>query len=67
MENKVIHNLRAVNGDKSLFRHWHLKFTTAFGPIRSSCEEIAHKLVKEIDLGKQTEKIVTRLQADNGD
>ena len=29
MENKVIQNLRAVNGDKSLFRQWHQKFTTA--------------------------------------
>ena len=29
MEYKVIQNLEAVNRDKSLFRQWHQKFTTA--------------------------------------
>ena len=33
MEHKVIMNLRAVDGDKSIFRQWHQKFTTALGQV----------------------------------
>ena len=33
MEHKVIQYLRAVNGDKSLFRQWHQKLTTALGQV----------------------------------
>ncbi len=29
MEHKVMQNLRAVSGDKLLFRQWHQKVTTA--------------------------------------
>ena len=44
MEHKVIQYLRAVNGDKSLFRQWHQKFTTALGQISSGHEEIVQRL-----------------------
>ena len=67
MEHKVIQNLRAVNGDKWLFRQRHQKFTTALGQIEGSHEEIVHRLVREIDLGKEMEKVVTGLRADYGD
>ncbi len=33
VENKVIQNLKVVSGDKSLFRQWYQKFTTALGQI----------------------------------
>ncbi len=29
MEHKVIEDLNAVNGGRTIFRHWHQKFTTA--------------------------------------
>ena len=34
MEYKVIMNLEAVNGDKTWFRQWCLKFTTALGQTK---------------------------------
>ena len=46
MEHKVIMNLRAVNGDKSIFRQWHQKSTTALGQIGGAHEEIVPRLVK---------------------
>ncbi len=52
MEHKVIQYLRAVNGDKSLFRQWHQKFTTALGQITGVHQEIVQRMVKDIDLGK---------------
>ena len=52
MEHKVIQHLRAVNGDKSLFRQWHQKFTTALGQVHGEHEEVIQRMVKEIDLGK---------------
>ncbi len=64
---RSVHNLRAVNGAKSVLRQWHLKFTTALGQIRNSYEEIAHRLVKEIDLGKEMDKITTGLRVDYGE
>ena len=67
MENKVIQNLRAVNGDKSLFRQWHQKFTTALGQVGGARVEIVHRLVKEIDLGREMEKVVTGLKGEYGD
>ena len=67
MEHKVIRYLRAVNGDKSLFRQWHQKFTTALGQVAGAHEEIVHRLVKEIDLGKEMEKVVTGLRGEYGD
>ena len=57
MEHKVIQYLRAVNGDKSLFRQWHQKFTTALGQVTGVHEEIVQRMVKEIDLGKELEKV----------
>ena len=60
-------NLRAVSGDKSFFRQWHQKFTTALGQIEGAHEEIVHRLVKEIDLGKEMEKVVTGLRGEFGD
>ena len=67
MEHKVIQYLRAVNGDKSLFRQWQQKFTTALGQVGGAREEIVHRLVKEIDLGKEMKKVVTGLRGEFGD
>jgi hypothetical protein len=51
MEHRAIQNLRAVSGDKGLFRQWHQKFTTALGQVKVEYEEIVLKLAREIDLG----------------
>ena len=67
MEYKAIQNLRAVNGDKSMFRQWRQKFTTALGQVVESHEEIVHRLVKEIDLSREMEKIVTGLRTEYGE
>ena len=55
MEHRVMTNLKAVNGDKGLFRQWHQKFTTALGQYNARYEEIVHYMVREIDLGKTWE------------
>ena len=47
MEYKVINNLRAVNGDKSMFRQWHPKITTAIGQVTPRYEEMVHYMVRE--------------------
>ena len=36
MEHRVIQGLRAVNGDKTMFRQWHMKFVTAMGQVKKS-------------------------------
>ncbi len=66
MEDKVIHNLRAVSGDTSLFKHWRQKFTTAPGQVGGKHEERVHRFVKGIDFVKKMEKIVTVLGTDYG-
>ena len=66
MEHKVIQNLRAVNGDKGLFRQWHQKFTTALGQVKAEYEEIVHRLAREIDLGKEMEAILTMMENNYG-
>ncbi len=63
---KVIQNLKVVNGDKALFRQWHQKFTTAFGQVNADHEEIAHRMAKEIVLGQNIETIVIGLRTDYG-
>ncbi len=60
-------NLRVVNVDRSLFRQLHQKLTTAFGQVGGVHEEIVHRLVKEIDLGKRLEKDVTGPREEFGD
>jgi hypothetical protein len=67
MEHKVVQYLRAIKGDKSLFRHWHKKFTTALGQVSSGHEEIVQRMVKDIDLGKGFEKVVTTVSEEYGD
>ncbi len=67
MEHKVIMNLTAADGDKSLFRQWHQKFTTVLGQVGRAHVEIVHRLVKEIDLGKQLERSATGLRDEFGD
>ena len=64
MEHKAVQYFRAVNGDKSLFRQWHQKITTALGQVSGGHEEIIQRMVKEIDLGKDLEKVVTTLQGE---
>ncbi len=61
MEHKVIQNLRAVSGDKGLFRQWHQKFTTALGQVKTEYEEMVHRFAREIDLGREMENILTML------
>ncbi len=56
MEHKVIQHLRAVNGEKPLFRQWHQKFTSALRQVTGMHEEIVQRMVKEIDLGKNWRK-----------
>ncbi len=63
----MIKNLKAVSGDKMLFRHWHQKFTTALGQFRGSYEEIVHRVAREIDFGKQIETVMTTLNPIYGD
>jgi hypothetical protein len=58
MEHRVLQNLRAVSGDKGLFRQWHRKFTTALGQVRAEYEEIVHKLAREIDLEREIETVL---------
>ena len=66
MEHKVIQCLRAVNGDKSLFRQWHQKFTTALGQVSSGHEEIVQRMVKEIDLGSDLETSLPKYPGTSG-
>ncbi len=67
MKHNVIQNLQAVSGDKSLFRQWHYKFITALGQVGNSHEEIVHRLIREIGLGKDMEKVATGLRHDFGE
>jgi hypothetical protein len=60
-------NLRMVNGDTSLFRHWHQRFVTALGQVEGSHEEIVQKLVKVTDLGKELGKVVENLRRTHGE
>ncbi len=62
----MIQNLTAVNGDKGLFRHWHQKFTTALGQVKTEYEEIVHKLAQEIDMGRDMETVLTTLGREYG-
>jgi hypothetical protein len=62
MEHKVIQNLKAVNGDKGLFRQWHQKFTTALGQVNGMYEEMVHRMAREIDLGKDMAGIMGLLR-----
>ncbi len=56
VESKVIQNVRSINGDKSFFRQWRQKFTTALGQVAGAHEEIVHRSATEIDLGKSWRK-----------
>ncbi len=67
MENKVIQNVRVLSGNKSLFRQWHQKYTTAFGQVGGAHVEIVHPLVEKIDLGREMGKVVTGLTGECGD
>jgi hypothetical protein len=62
MENRVIMNLKAVTGDKSWFRQWHQKFVAAIGQVRREYEEIVLRLVKEIDLGNELDRIIVMMR-----
>ncbi len=66
MEHKVINNLRCVSGDKSLFGQWHLRVVTALGQYGQVHDEIVQHLVKEIDLGKDLDKVVEELKLMHG-
>ena len=66
MEHKVIQNLRAVGGDTGSSRQGHQKFTSSLGQAKMEYEEIAHRLAREIDLGKDVESVVVALARDCG-
>ncbi len=51
-------DLKAVKGDKSIFRRWHHKGTAGLGQVKGEYEEILCRLVGEIDLGKELDKII---------
>ncbi len=59
-EHKVNMNLRMVNGDKTLFRHWHQRFIIALGQVGGVHEEIIQQLVRETDLGRELDKVVEK-------
>ena len=65
MEYKVVTNLKPVNGDKTWFRQWHLKFTTALGQAKYDYEWMVNKMTKEIDLGKDLGTILEDMSIDN--
>ncbi len=67
MEHRVIQNLKNVNGDKSLFRQWHQKFTTAIGQYKGVYEEMVHKMARELDLGKEVDVVLSALYSTYGD
>jgi hypothetical protein len=51
-----------VSGDKSLFRQWHQRFVTALSQVGDVHEEIVLNLAREIDLGKELDKITENLK-----
>ena len=48
MEYKVIANLKAVGGDKTWLRQWHLKFTAALGQVKHDYEWMMNKMTKGV-------------------
>ncbi len=66
MEHKVITNFRCVDGDKSLFRQLHQRFINAVGQYDQIHEEVVQHLVKEIDFGKDLDKVVEDLRITYG-
>ena len=67
MEHRVIQNLRNVNGDKSMFRQWNQKFTTAIGQYKGVYEEMVHKMSRELDLGKEIDAVLGAMHSVYGD
>ena len=67
MEHRIIQHLKVVNGEKSLFRQWHLMFTTTLGQFKGSYEEIVHKMAHEEDLGKEVDVVIQTLYSLYGD
>ncbi len=58
----------AANRDKSMFRHWHHKLTTALGQVSVAYEEIDRSAWRRrYDLGKEMDKIVAMLYGDCGE
>ncbi len=47
-----------INMVTSIHRQWHQKFTTALGQVGAEQEEIVHRLVREIDLGRDMGNIL---------
>ncbi len=57
---------KVVSGGTPIFRQRHRKLTTAPGQVKGDCEEIIHRLVREIDLGKDVDKDMSMLDGDYG-
>ncbi len=67
MEHRVIHNLKAVNEDKSLFKQWHQKFPAALGQFQEPYEEVVRRLARDIDLGNELDVVMSTLRAIYGE
>ncbi len=61
MEHNALQNCKVASRDKSLLRQWHQKFTAALGQVKGEYEEMVHKLVRQIDLGKELDNIISEL------
>ncbi len=52
-----------MDGDKSVFRQWHQKFTAALGQFREPYKEIVHRSARETDVGKELGVVMSTLHA----
>ncbi len=66
MGHKFSKNLKAGDGSKSRIRQWHHKSAVVLELVTREHKEIIHKLVRNIDLGKKLDKILTALRGECG-
>ncbi len=62
MGHRVIQNLAAVGGDKSLFWQWQQKFTADSGQVKREYDELVRKSGRDIDMGKEQDKVITAMR-----
>ncbi len=55
-----------MNGGEILRRQWRHKFVTTSGQAKEERELIIHNLVEEMDLGKELDKTIVKLEGDSG-
>ncbi len=66
MEHSVIHDRKAVNGNRTIFRQWHRKFTTTLGQVDGGYEDNIYRTAREMNFGKGMDKIMVMLGSDPG-